>query len=105
MARYLYTYHGGDGMETDEAEMAKVMEAWGAWFGELGEAILDGGAPTAATQTVSVGGAVSDGGGSNPVTGYSIIGADSLDDAVVKAKGCPALTSGGSVEVSELIEM
>jgi hypothetical protein len=48
---------------------------------------------------------VTDGGGANPVTGYSIIEANDLDDAVRLSKGCPILISGGSIEVSELMAM
>jgi len=105
MAKYLYTYHGGVGMETTEEKMAEVMALWGAWFEELGSAIVDGGAPVGASQTVGEGGAVSDGGGVNPTTGYTILSASSLAEAVTKAKGCPSLADGGSVEVSELIDM
>jgi hypothetical protein len=42
---------------------------------------------------------VSDGGGS--ASGYSIVTADSLDEAVDKAKGCPVLQGGASVTVYE----
>ena len=105
MPKYVLAYHGGAGMEMDEAAMAQVMEAWGKWFGELGDALIDGGNPTAATKTVGSDGSVSDGGGANPITGYSLISADDLDAAVAKAKGCPILTAGGSVEVAEAIDM
>jgi hypothetical protein len=37
--------------------------------------------------------------------GYSMIKADSYDAAVEIAKGCPALTLGGSVEVREVGKM
>jgi hypothetical protein len=37
--------------------------------------------------------------------GYSIVEADSLQDAVAKTKGCPILDSGGTVEVFEAIAM
>jgi hypothetical protein len=46
-------------------------------------------------------GRVSDGGGVNPVTGYSVIEAPSLEAAVQMAKNCPIMASGGSVEVGE----
>ncbi len=105
MARYILGYHGDVGMETSEEDMAVVMAAWEAWFTSMGDAILDGGAPTGQAKTVGAGGAVADGGGSNPLTGYSIVSADSIDAAAEMAKGCPSLTSGGSVEVAELIEM
>jgi uncharacterized protein YndB with AHSA1/START domain len=35
----------------------------------------------------------------------ALVAADSLDDAVAKAGGCPILENGGGVEVYETIEM
>jgi hypothetical protein len=96
---YLLAYHGG-GMPETEAQRAQVMQQWGAWFGQLGEALVDGGNPVGGARTIASGG-VSDGGGANPVSGYSIIKADSLDDAVAKASGCPLLATGGTIEVCE----
>lgn len=103
MAKYLLAYHGGAMPETEE-EQAQVMAKWGAWYEELGASIVDGGAATMPTQTVAADGSVG-GGGANPVTGYSIITADSMDDALAKAAGCPIRESGGSIEVGECIEM
>jgi hypothetical protein len=48
-------------------------------------------------------GAVENDGGANPATGYSIIEASSTDEAVAKARGCPILMAGGSVEVAEIL--
>ena len=36
MANYLLTYYGGGMPETQE-EQAQVMQAWTAWFGQLGD--------------------------------------------------------------------
>ena len=72
MPKYVFAYHGGSAPQ-DPAEGAKVMEAWMAWFGELGAAVVDGGAPTGQSKTIAAGGAVSDGGGANPISGYSVI--------------------------------
>ena len=105
MSKYAFAYHGGPGMASTEEEMAEIMAAWGAWFGELGGAIVDGGAPVGQASTVASDGSVTDGGGANPITGYTIVSADSLEVAVALAKGCPALPGGGSVEVAELIDM
>ena len=52
MANYLLTYMGGGMAETPEAQ-AKQMEAWGAWFGSLGAAVVDGGNPCGASRTVA----------------------------------------------------
>ena len=103
MAKYLLAYHGG-GMAQTEEEGAAVMAKWEAWYGELGASIVDGGAPTMPTQTVTADGSTGDG-GSNPITGYTVITADSIDDALAKAASCPIRDSGGSIEVGELIEM
>jgi hypothetical protein len=79
------------------------MTAWNDWFGRLDGALVDGGNPTAAVKRVSSNGSVSDD-PSGP-TGYSIISASSLDEAVVLAKGSPLLKAGGTIQVAEAIDM
>lgn len=101
MAKFVLAYHGGGGMAEDPKAREEIMAAWGAWFGSLGEAIVDGGNPIAEAKTVASNGSLTGGGGANPLTGYSIITADSFDAAVAHAKGCPVLGAGGSVEVCE----
>ena len=39
------------------------------------------------------------------MSGFTIIEADSMEAALLIAKGCPFLEFGGSLEVSELIQM
>ena len=104
MPKYLIAYHGGT-MAATEAEQAAAMAAWGEWFTSLGAAVADGGAPVGAATTIAADGSTSDGGGANPVSGYSLLTASDLDAAVTLAKGCPILASGGSVEVAETIDM
>jgi hypothetical protein len=99
MANYLLVYHGGS-MPASPEEGAKVMQAWTAWFGVLGDKVVDGGNPVSQVKTIASNGSVSDG-GVNPSSGYSLIKADSLDAAVALAKGCPVLGSGASIEVAE----
>ena len=104
MSKYLFVYHGGSVPETKE-EQAKVMDAWGQWFGSLGSAVVDGGNPVGKSSTVQSNGSVVDNGGSNPVSGFSLIEASNVDDAVTKAQGCPILAAGGSVELAEALDM
>ena len=54
MSKYVYLYTGGGMAETPEAQ-AQIMQAWTAWFGELGEAVLDGGNPFGASAAVEGG--------------------------------------------------
>jgi hypothetical protein len=100
MTDYLLLYSGGSMPESEE-EQATVMKAWDVWMHDLGSALKDGGNPFApgAAKTISADGAVSDGAGS--ASGYSIISADSLDDATAKAQGCPVLQGGATIEVYE----
>ncbi|MDH3209968.1 MAG: hypothetical protein OEL91_06275 [Burkholderiaceae bacterium] len=104
MAKYLFVYHGGK-MPKTEAEKAKVMDAWGKWMGGMGSAIVDGGHPVGKSSTVNSDGSVSDHGGSNPTSGYTLIEAATLNDALAHAKACPILADGGSVEVAEAKDM
>ena len=104
MAKYLFVYHGGKHPETEE-ETAKVLDAWGQWFEGMGAAVVDGGNPVGMSSTVNPDGSVTDNGGANPASGYSLIEASTLDDAVAKARGCPILEAGGSVELAEALDM
>ena len=105
MAKYLLLYGSGRMPET-EAEQAKVMKAWEAWFTELGPAVADPGNPFTIGGTpkkVSADGAVSD--TKSPASGYSIIEADSLDQAAKLATGCPVLEGGADITVFETFDV
>ena len=104
MAKYLFVYHGGSHPESEE-EVAQVMNAWGEWFGSMGSDVVDGGNPVGKSSTVQSDGSVTGDGGANPASGYSLVEAKDLDDALMKAGGCPILSAGGSVEVAEAIDM
>jgi hypothetical protein len=104
MANHLFAYSGGKGVATDEAERNAQYAQWAQWFGELGSAVVEGGAAMGTAKTIGPGGSVSDG-GSRSLTGYSIVSADSLDSAVELAQGSPVLEIGGAVAVYEAIAM
>lgn len=103
MANYLFAYKGGRMPETD-AEREAGMAAWGAWFGGLGQAVVDPGNPFGPSKSVATDGSASDGGAAQ-LTGYSVIAADGIDAATELAKGCPVLANGGTVEVYETFEV
>ena len=103
MAKFIFAYHGGSAPESPE-EGAKVMEQWMAWLSGMGKNAVDFGNPAGPSKTVSAEG-VADDGGPNPISGYSLITAPDIAAAVEMAKGCPALASGGTVEVAEALDM
>lgn len=103
MGTYALVYIGGS-QPASEEEGKAVMDAWMAWFGALGDAVVDGGNPFGSSASVAPSGAVTDGGGSG-ATGYSILRADDLAEATALAQGCPQLAAGGTVEVYEIHEV
>jgi hypothetical protein len=82
---------------------AELMAKWKAWLGGLGDAVVNPGTPLEKSKTVSSAG-VSDDGGSNPLSWFSIVKADSMDAALEMAKGCPHFELG-TIEVAEAMEM
>jgi hypothetical protein len=102
MSNYLFVYYGRM-MATTPAEQKKSMDVWMEWFGKLGKAVVDGGAPTKPGKIVSKSGvkAISQ----NMVSGYSIIKADNLDGAVSMAKTCPIIPEGGQIGIYEVLPM
>ncbi len=103
MPNFVFAFHGGTMPATPE-ETATVMAKWGAWFSDLGDAIVTPGAPLGASTVVSAGGSSKDDVPS-PMTGYTVVSADSMDAALELAKGCPSLENGGAVKVSEEMKM
>ena len=102
-AKYVFGFVGGKMPETEE-EQAKVMEVWGAWFGSLGEAIVDPGNPFGPSASIAADGTVG-GSATSGLTGYTVVSADSLETATGMAKGCPIFDNGGSVDIFETIDM
>jgi len=102
MAEFIFAYHGGKKPDTPEAG-AEVTAKWQKWMDSLGDALVNPGSPVGLSKTVTASG-VAGNGGSNPLDGFSIVVADSIEQAVEMAKGCPHLESG-SVEVAEVVGM
>jgi len=105
VTNYVLVYTGGSGMGMSEEQQTAIMAEWGAWYGKLGDAIVDGGNPFGASKNISKSG-VSDGPASSPAaTGYTVISAQSLDDAVAKSKDHPHIKHGGEVTVYETFQV
>ena len=105
MAKFVFVYRGGKPGQTKE-EQDKIMAAWGKWFEDLSESLVDGGNPFGAPKTVTKSG-VSDSADGQPVSGYSIVNAVNQAAAAEMAKGCPMLQDSpdSSVEVYEAFPM
>ena len=98
----MFVYHGGEKPASPEAG-AEMMNNWKAWISSLGDSLTDAGNPVGQSNTVTADSVV-DNGGSNPISGYTIVSADNLADAIEIAKNCPH-ASHGSIEVAQIMEM
>jgi hypothetical protein len=102
MTKFLFVFYGGKMAETPAAQK-KSMDAWMGWFGKLGKAVVDAGAPTRPGKIVSSTGAKAI--GAKPVTGYCIVQAENMEAAIALTKGCPIIPEGGQVAVYEILPM
>jgi len=103
MPQYFITYLGGDkpsSPEEGKQHYSKYMD----WLSSLGDSAVSPANPLKNTSTVNPDGTVTTG-GSTSMSGFTIIEADSMEAALLIAKGCPFLDIGGSLEVSELVQM
>lgn len=105
MANYVLVYKGGGVAPIEERRQvtqARHVGRWRAWFDALGADLVDGGQPFGASSAVASDGTVT-GGASSGLTGYTILQAESLEAATEKARGCPVLADGGSIEIYEAL--
>ncbi len=103
MAQYVLVYLGGNPPSTPE-EGQKHFARYMEWIKSLGDAAVSPANPLKDTHTVLPDGSIKDG-GMIGMSGYTIVEADSMDEALKMAKSCPFLEINGTLEVSERIDM
>ena len=103
MARYMLIYLGGNPPATPEegkAHMAKYQQ----WLADLGDTAVSPANPIKDSSVVNSDGSITEG-SSIGMSGFTVVEAESKDAALAIAKACPFLATGGSLQVSEMIEM
>ena len=103
MPKFVFAYHGGKTSMTPE-EGQTHMTLWRKWMESLGAAMIDPGHAVGPSVTVNAD-TVLDNGGANPISGFSVVEADTLDAATAMAQRCPHLSIGGSIEVAEALNL
>ncbi len=105
MANFMLAYHKSENSKPPESPEAGAehMNKWNAWVEGLGEIMVNPGTPLGMSRTVSSDG-VADDGGANPLMGFSVVEADSMEAALEIAKSCPFLEMG-TIEVAEMKQM
>jgi hypothetical protein len=104
MSKYIMIYKGEatDTADMTEEQAGEVMAKWGAWIGTVGNALVDVGSPFGEGLS-----AVDDGSTATPVplSGYSIVEAESLTAARGLANGHPYLGEGAGNFAIEIFEL
>ena len=101
MAKFLITYQGGGEMPSDPQARQMMMDAFGAWVASVGDKMVDPGAPLGPAKVVSGSGAEDAKPGD--IGGYTLLSAESLDDAVDLVRNHPFISRGGTLRVSEAV--
>ena len=100
MPTFLITYQGGGPPPASAEAREQMMAAFQAWAASVGSGMIDPGAPLGASKAVSSDGVTDGSGGPG---GYTLLSADSLDDAVDLVRSHPFVSRGGTLVVSEAV--
>lgn len=103
MSHYAIVYLGGD-QPSNPDEGKKHMAKYKQWIADLGDSAVSPANPFKDTATVNSDGTVS-AGSNTSMSGYTIIEAETMERALEIARTCPFLEIGGTLEVSEVMEM
>ena len=96
-------------MEPTPEEIQEEVKAWQDWMGGIGaqgKLKNPGDALGFEGKTMHADGSVTDGPYAEVkeiVGGFIVVSAENIDEATELAKGCPALTNGGKVEVRDIM--
>jgi hypothetical protein len=103
MKKFIVLYSGGKAPTTPQEGEAS-MKQWQSWFGKLGSAVVEGGAPFGGSKTVTSSG-TREGSEGNVSNGYSVLQADDLAGAAKLVRDCPIIADGGKVHIFDLMAM
>lgn len=103
MAKFMISYIGGNQPATPE-EGRQNFAKYQQWLNNLGDAALQPMNPLRDMHTVGPDGSV-DSSSSTQMSGFTVVEAESIEQALEMAKACPFLDIGGSLEVSEMVQM
>ena len=103
MPQYMITYLGGDQPSSPEEGKRHMLE-YRTWLSSLGDSAVSPANPLKNTSTINPDRSVTMR-SATTMSGFTIIETDSMDAALSIAKECPFLDIGGSLEISELMQM
>ncbi len=87
MKKFLFVYHGA------WVYTREVKDGWTNWFALIGDSIIDGGSPLGPGREVTPTGTKEASPDISPATGYTLVKADSMEEAVGLLEECPIIDS------------
>ncbi|MBT1701166.1 hypothetical protein KK083_30020 [Fulvivirgaceae bacterium PWU4] len=111
MEKYMFLFRGGDVSHLPAQQQGAQMQKWLAWVEKLtkegkyvsGEPLLPGGKTVAGSKKTVTDGPFAE--SKEVTTGFFVVNAKNIDEAVQMAKDCPDYELGGSVEVREVMKV
>ncbi len=103
MPQFMIVYLGMPKPSSPE-EGQKHMAKYKEWLAALGDSAVSPANPLKNAKTINPDGSVETG-STTTMSGFTIIAAESEEEALSVAKACPYLEIGGSLEISEVMKM
>ena len=95
MAKFLFSYRAPADYAPGRPD---ARSAWAAWFQGMGSQLADVGQPVREARQIG------DCGSGQRLAGYTVVTADSLEEALALAYRCPGLHRGFGIEVGALAD-
>ena len=99
----MIAYFGGKQPSSREEGMEQ-MSKWKAWIDSLGDRVINPGTPLLNTKVVTSS-TIEDDNNPDSLNGFAVVKTETMDEAVGIAKTDPFLNNGGTIRVSEMMEM
>lgn len=103
MENFRIAYYGGNQPSSKEEGLTQ-MNKWKDWVEGLGNTIVNPGTPLPVSKIVASS-RVEDDNAPNSMKGFAVVKADSIEVAIEIAQTDPFLENGGTIRVSEMMEM
>ena len=98
MKKFVFLYVGL------EPPTQEIKDAWLNWFASIADSLVDSGNPFGSGREITRTGTRELALDKGAITGYSIINADSMDEAEKIAQGCPSITGVQIYEASAYVD-
>ena len=103
MSNFMIANYGGNQPSSQEEGMAQMVK-WKEWIASLGDKIVNPGTPLSVTKIVTAS-SVQDYNDPNAMKGFAVVKAENIEVAIEIAQSDPFLVNGGTIHVSQMMEM